>query len=161
LLSAVSIAGLPAEQFLYAGFLPSKAGARKTALEGLAAIPATMVFYEAPHRLTDTLAAMRDVWGAREAAVARELTKLYEECVRGSLTKVLAHFETHAPRGECVIVVAGAAPPPAMDDMSIDAALAEAMTRLTLKEAVAEVSKRAGCPKSEVYARALALKDGA
>jgi 16S rRNA (cytidine1402-2'-O)-methyltransferase len=138
LLSALSIAGLGAEQFFYAGFLPNKAGARKAALTSLAAIPATLVFYEAPHRLLDTLADMQTVWGMREAAVARELTKLYEECVRGSLGDVVAHFTAHAPRGECVIVVAG-----------------------SVKEAVAEVAQHARRAKREVYARALALKDKA
>lgn len=160
LLAAVSIAGLRAEQFYYAGFLPSKATARRAALAALTAIPATLVFYEAPHRLLATLRDMEQQFGAREAAVARELTKLYEECVRGTLADIAAHYTAHAPRGECVIVVAGASPIAALDDASIDAALREAMQHASVKEAVAEVSQHAKRPKSEIYARALALKDG-
>lgn len=160
LLAGVSIAGLPMEQFYYAGFLPPKTGARQTALKALLTIPSTLVFYEAPHRLLDTLADMHAVLGDREAAVARELTKLHEECVRGNLSNIMQHFTQHAPRGECVIVVHGAAPAAAMEDHEIDAALREAMQHHSLKHAVAEVAKHAGRPKSDIYARALALKDG-
>ena len=158
LLSAISIAGLPAEQFYYAGFLPSKTTARSTALAQLATIPATLVFYEAPHRLLESLAAIHTALGNREAAVARELTKLYEECVRGPLADIIAHFENHAPRGECVILIHGAAPASAMDDAQIDDALRDAMASMRLKEAVAAVAKHAGRAKSDVYARALLLK---
>ena len=161
LLSALSIAGLSAEQFTYAGFLPNKTTARKTALTALAAIPSTLVFYEAPHRLLDTLADMHAVLGEREAAVARELTKLHEQCVRGSLSQIIAHFEKTAPRGECVILVHGAAPISGMDDGQLDDALREAMRTMSLKMAVAQVAAHAGCAKSEVYARALLVKDGA
>ncbi len=161
LLSAVTIAGLPAEQFFYAGFLPSKSTARRAALTALATIPTTLVFYEAPHRLTDTLADLEAAFGDRPAAVARELTKLYEECRRAPLSVLLAHYTATPARGECVIVVAGAAPAAAMDDDAIDAALTEAMKTQRLKDAVAEVAKNSGRAKSDVYARALALKDGA
>ncbi|MDX2094952.1 MAG: 16S rRNA (cytidine(1402)-2'-O)-methyltransferase [Alphaproteobacteria bacterium] len=159
LLSAISIAGLPADQFFYAGFLPNKAGARRDAIHALATLPATLVFYEAPHRLADTLSALHRQLGNRAAAVARELTKLYEECVRGSLEEIIAHFAAHPPRGECVIVVAGAAPACGFDDAALDVALRAAMTQGSLKEAVAEVSRQAGRPRREVYARALQLKD--
>lgn len=159
LLSAITIAGLPSEQFYYGGFLPSKTGARKTALAPLAIIPSTLIFYEAPHRLLDTLLDLQKVFGDREAAVARELTKLHEECVRGTLTTLITHFEKHTPRGECVILVRGAAPAAALSDDDLDHALAAAMAHHSLKHAVAEVAKHAGRPKSEVYARALALRD--
>lgn len=158
LLSAISIAGLPAEQFYYAGFLPNKSTPRKTALQRLATIPATLVFYEAPHRLLDTLADLQQTFGNREAAVARELTKLYEECVRGTLSELVQHFEQHAPRGECVILVNGAPPPAEMSDSEIDAALREAMQTMRLKEAVAHVATQTDRAKSDIYARALALK---
>ncbi len=158
LLSALSIGGLSAEQFFYAGFLPSKTTARKAALAALSAIPATLVCYEAPHRLLDTLADALAVLGAREAAVARELTKLHEECVRGTLPTLIAHFTATAPRGECVLLIHGAEPARAMDDAALDAALRAAMEHHRLKEAVAMVATHAGRPKSEVYARALALK---
>lgn len=158
LLSALSVTGLSAEQFFYGGFLPSKAGARTAALASFVTFPVTLVFYEAPHRLLDTLGAMQEVFGARDAAVARELTKLYEECVRGSIEQVISHFTAHAPRGECVIVVAGAAPATAFDDAQLDDALKQAMQTLSVKEAVAEVTKHARRAKSDVYARALMLK---
>lgn len=161
LLSAVSIAGLPTDSFYYGGFLPSKTGARAAALAALSGIPATLVFYEAPHRLLDTLTAMHSAWGDREAAVARELTKLYEECVRGTFTDVIAHFTQTPPRGECVMVVAGAAPAAALDDTGIDDALMDAMQTLSVKEAVAQVAKTAGRAKRDIYARALAIKGDA
>lgn len=159
LLSALTVAGMPAEQFFYAGFLPNKSGARTQGLKHFRHLQATLVYYEAPHRLLDSLADMREVFGEREAAVARELTKLHEECVRGSLSDIIAHFETHAPRGECVILVHGAPTAAAMEDDDIDAALLSAMKSSSLKEAVAQVAEHAGRAKSDVYARALALKD--
>lgn len=158
LLSALSIAGLSADTFYYGGFLPSKSKARKAALGALAATPSTLVFYEAPHRLLETLQDMAEQLGERQVAVARELTKLYEECIRGTFEEVIAHFEAHAPRGECVIVLQGAEPLKALDDASLDTALKKAMKTLSLKEAVADVAKHAGRPKSEVYARALKVK---
>jgi 16S rRNA (cytidine1402-2'-O)-methyltransferase len=153
-----SIAGLPAEQFLYAGFLPNKTGARTTALKALASSQTTLVFYEAPHRLLNSLADMLGVLGVRDAAVARELTKIHEECVRGTLPEIIAHFEAHPPRGECVILVHGAALASAMDDAAVDAALRTTMQTSSLKEAVATVAEHAGRAKSDVYARALILK---
>ena len=160
LLSAITIAGLPSAQFFYAGFLPQKSSARKSMLDTLGTIPATLVFYEAPHRLAETLEELRAAFGDRDAAVARELTKLHEECVRGSLTELMKHFSDSKARGECVILVGGAAVAAAMDDAAIDKALARAMKKLRLKDAVAEVAAGSGRAKSDVYARALALKDG-
>ena len=161
LLSALCIGGLSAEQFYYAGFLPNKTTARRNALTPLASIQATLVFYEAPHRLLDSLADLATTFGNRDAAVARELTKLHEECLRGTLTDLIDHFSEQAPRGECVILVAGAAAPEAMDDDAIDAALRAAMQSMSTKEAVAHIAKDSGRAKSDVYARALALKGDA
>lgn len=159
LLAAVTIAGLPAGQFFYAGFLPAKSTARKASLKKLIPIPATLVLYEAPHRLTETLAELLATLGDRPAAVARELTKLHEECVRDSLSGLIQTFTTTPPRGECVIVVAGAPVALAMEDDAIDAALRHAMKIERLKDAVATVAKDSGRAKSDVYARALALKN--
>lgn len=161
LLSAITVAGLPSEQFFYAGFLPNKSGARTQTLKPFTHLQATLVFYEAPHRLLDSLTDMRAVFGERDAAVARELTKLHEECVRGSFSEIIAHFEAHAPRGECVILIHGAAPAAAMEDAAIDDALRDAMQTSSLKEAVAIVAEHAGRAKRDVYARALVLKDKA
>lgn len=157
LLGALSISGLPAEEFYYAGFLPSKAGARRDKIAALAHLPVTLVCYEAPHRLLETLEALHTQLGPRPAAVARELTKLHEECVRGTLAQLQQHFTTHAPRGECVVVVGGASAI-AMDDAAIDAALRAALARLRMKDAVSEVATLTGRAKSDIYARALALK---
>ncbi len=157
LLAALTIAGLPAGQFYYAGFLPVKEGARAEALRALLHLPVTLVFYEAPHRLLETLEAMRQVLGPRNAAVARELTKLHEQCVRGTVPELLQHFSANAPRGECVILVAGATTQ-AMDDTAIDNALRDALRRSKTKEAAAEVASISGRPKAEIYARALALR---
>lgn len=161
LLAAVTMAGMPAEQFFYSGFLPTKSTPRKTMLAKLVPIPATLVLYEAPHRLIETLQELQKHLGDRPAAVARELTKLYEECIRGTLSELVTHFMNTPPRGECVILVQGAPDAIAMDDDAIDAALKNAMQTQRLKEAVAQVAKDSGRSKSDVYARALALKDGA
>ncbi|MFZ4541715.1 MAG: 16S rRNA (cytidine(1402)-2'-O)-methyltransferase [Rickettsiales bacterium] len=161
LLSAITIAGLPAEQFYYAGFLPSKTTARTTALTALATIPATLVFYEAPHRLLETLDAIRTTLGDRESAVARELTKLYEECIRGTITDIITHYEANPPRGECVILIHGAAPKSALTDSELDDALRSAMETMSVKEAVAQTAKHSGRAKSDVYARALIVKGDA
>lgn len=158
LLSGLTISGLPAENFYYAGFLPNKSTARRNALAPLVTISATLVFYEAPHRLLDTLADLLAIFGERDAAVARELTKLHEECVRAPLSGLIAHFEVTAPRGECVVLVSGAAPAEAMGDDALDEALRHAMQTKSTKEAVAEIAKNSGRAKSDVYARALALK---
>ena len=158
LLAAVTMSGLPTGQFFYAGFLPTKAGARSTMLTQLAAIPATLVFYEAPHRLVATLEQMQRIMGDRTAAVARELTKLHEECRRGSLSALKAHYETTPPRGECVVVVDGAPPLAALDDDALDALLAVALQTMRVKEAVVAVASQSGRSKSDVYARALAVK---
>jgi 16S rRNA (cytidine1402-2'-O)-methyltransferase len=160
LLSAVTIAGLPAAQFFYAGFLPTKSTARKSMLAKLGAIPATVVLYEAPHRLLETLEELLAAHGDRDAAVARELTKLHEQCVRGTLSTLITHFTATAPRGECVILISGAPEAIAMDDDAIDAALLTAMKTERLKDAVTLVTKNSGRAKSDVYARALVLKDG-
>jgi 16S rRNA (cytidine1402-2'-O)-methyltransferase len=157
-LCALSMAGLSTESFYFGGFLPNKAAARKKALAAIQTLPTTLVFYEAPHRLTASLADMLEVYGDRPAAVARELTKRFEECVRGRLSEVVAHFTATPARGECVVLIEGATPGVAVDDGTLDARLRAALARMRLKEAVAEVALHAGRPKSEVYARALALK---
>ncbi|MES2984245.1 MAG: 16S rRNA (cytidine(1402)-2'-O)-methyltransferase [Pseudomonadota bacterium] len=161
LLSAITIAGLPAGQFFYAGFLPTKTGARAAALTQLITIPATLVFYEAPHRLVATLNHLAEIYGPRDAAVARELTKMHEECIRAPLPELAAHYEAKPPKGECVIVVAGAPAAAAMDDAAIDAALQIALRTLHVNDAAAMVAKDSGRAKRDVYARALALKEKA
>jgi 16S rRNA (cytidine1402-2'-O)-methyltransferase len=155
---ALALSGLPAERFLFAGFLPSRTVERRRTIAELAGVPATLVFFEAPHRLAGSLADLADLLGDRPAAVARELTKLFEEVRREKLAALAAHYATGEARGEIVIVVgppeAGASPV-ATD---VDRALHEAMAGASLKDAAAEVSARFGLMRRKVYARALELK---
>lgn len=162
-IAALTLAGLPTDRFLFAGFLPSKAKARGDSIAELASIRATLVFYESGPRLSATLAALAAGLGNREAAVARELTKLYEECVTGPLADLAALYANSPPKGEIVVVVA---PPPSDtaedgDDNDIDAALAEALTTLPVAKAAKAVAARFGRERSDIYARALALKGSA
>ncbi|MBD3818073.1 MAG: 16S rRNA (cytidine(1402)-2'-O)-methyltransferase [Brevundimonas diminuta] len=157
LLAALCIAGLPADRVLFAGFLPSKSAARRTALEELRPGRQTLVFFESGPRLRDSLADMAEVLGARPAAVARELTKLYEECVRGDLAGLAVDPRLAAPKGEIVLVV-GPGEAETASAADADAALAEALTRLPPGEAAAEVSKALNLPRKPLYKRALELK---
>ncbi len=154
-LAALCIAGLPSDRFTFAGFLPPKSAARKTALEELRTSRQTLVFFESGPRLKDSLTDMAEVLGPRDAAVARELTKLYEECVRGTLPELAANPRCDAPKG--VIVVAPGADEVA-SEADIDTALTEAMTRLPLGEAASEVSKALNLPRKMLYKRALELQ---
>ena len=158
LLAALSVAGLPTDRFLFGGFLPPKDIARRKALAALAAVPATLVFYESPRRLAATLAAMADALGAeRPAAVCRELTKRFEETRRGTLGALAAEYGAEdAPRGEIVVVVG----PPLDTEVAegdLDAALAAALDGASVKDAATEVAARLGLPRRQVYARALEL----
>ena len=157
---ALTLAGLPSDRFLFAGFLPSKDKARSEVLEELATVPATLVFFEAPHRLDDTLAAMAVAFGGdRPAAVCRELTKTYEEIVRGPLADLVAWASAGQVRGEIVVVVGGAVK---AVELSTADLVAEVLSRTgagdRLKDAVAEVAAAAGVPKRDLYAAALAAR---
>jgi 16S rRNA (cytidine1402-2'-O)-methyltransferase len=157
-ITALQLSGLPNDRFLFGGFLPSKATARRQALRELAAVPATLMFYESPNRLGASLADMAAVLGAREAAVARELTKLHEEVARGDLFTLANRYADLAPKGEVVVVVA---PPddsrPASAD-ELDDRLRRAVAEgATIKDAAALVAAETGFPRRDVYARALRL----
>ncbi len=157
LLAALCIAGLPADRVLFAGFLPPRSAARRTALEELRPGRQTLVFFESGPRLRDSLTDMAQVLGPRPAAVARELTKLYEECVRGTLAELAADPRLDAPKGEIVVVV-GPGEAETASAADADAALSEALTRLPPGEAAAEVSKALSLPRKPLYKRALELK---
>lgn len=157
LLAALCIAGLPADRVLFAGFLPPRSAARRTALEELRPGRQTLVFFESGPRLRDSLTDMAQVLGPRPAAVARELTKLYEECVRGTLAELAADPRLDAPKGEIVVVV-GPGEAETASAADADAALSEALTRLPPGEAAAEVSKALNLPRKPLYKRALELK---
>jgi 16S rRNA (cytidine1402-2'-O)-methyltransferase len=158
LLSALVIAGLPTDAFAFHGFLPAKAGARANALKALRDSRETLVFYESPRRLDDTLAAMAEAWGARQATVALELTKRFERVHRGTLPDLAAEFADAETKGEAVIVVAGADEPAAPDAADWQAALLAEMADQPLRAAVDAVAARFGLKRKEVYDAALALK---
>jgi 16S rRNA (cytidine1402-2'-O)-methyltransferase len=161
-IAALTLSGLPTDRFLFAGFLPAKAGARATAIAELAGVRATLVLYESGPRLAASLAALAAGLGDRDAAVAREISKRFEECVTGTLASLAARYTGAAPRGEIVITIAAPGEVPPADAASLDAALVAALARATLKTAVADVSTALGLPRGDVYARALELKaDGA
>jgi 16S rRNA (cytidine1402-2'-O)-methyltransferase len=157
LLAALTVAGLPTDQFFFTGFLPPKEAARRARIAELARIPGTLVFYETGPRLAATLADLAAGLGPREAAVCRELTKLHEEVRRDSLPVLAQNYAAgEEARGEIVLVVGPpAAERPSLDDA--DALLRAVLTRLSLKDAVAEVADVTGLPRRELYQRALAL----
>jgi 16S rRNA (cytidine1402-2'-O)-methyltransferase len=156
-IAALTLAGLPTDRFLFAGFLPSKAGARAAAIEELRALRATLIFYESGPRLGATLAALAQGLGPRPAAVAREISKRFEETVDGDLATLAARYADGGPKGEICIVVGppGDAMPATADDL--DSALDRALASAPLKTAVAEVASALGLPRKQVYARALEL----
>lgn len=159
-LAALIVSGLPPDRFFFQGFLPAKAGARRETLAELAAIPATLIVYEAARRLPDTLAEMAEALGERGAAVGRELTKLHEEVQRGTLGALARHYGEHPARGEAVIVVAppSAREMPAADPRAIDARLAELIGQVGVKEAASAAAREFGVSRREAYARALRLR---
>ncbi|MEO5938914.1 MAG: 16S rRNA (cytidine(1402)-2'-O)-methyltransferase [Sphingomonas sp.] len=157
--AALTLAGLPTDRFLFVGFLPSKAGARAESIAEIAAIRATLVFYESGPRLAASLSALAKGLGEREAAVTREITKKFEEAVTGTLSSLAARYaEAGPPKGEIVVVVAPPGEPEAASAADADAALAEALTRLPASKAAGEVAKRLNVDRRELYARALELK---
>lgn len=159
LLAGLSAAGLPTDRFLFAGFPPPKSAARRTFLEELAPIRATLVFFEGGSRLAASLADMAAVLGEREAVVCRELTKLYETLYRGPLSVLAADPKLDAPKGEIVILVAPGHEVEATAG-DIDTALADALIRLRPAEAAAEVAKALGLSRRDVYQRAMAMRAG-
>jgi 16S rRNA (cytidine1402-2'-O)-methyltransferase len=164
--SALVASGLPSEQFLFAGFLPARANARRAKLEELSAIPATLVFYEAPHRIAATLEDALDVLGNRQAAVARELTKIHEEIARGSLRELIQRFSAVA-RGEMVLVISGAA----VDEASATGETEPASLRLIervseleregvdAKSALKKAARELGMKRAEAYRVLVAQKN--
>lgn len=159
-IAALSIAGLPTDRFLFAGFLPAKDKAKRAAIAELAAVPATLVFYESGPRLAATLHALHDGLGERPAGVGRELTKRFEEMVSGSLSELAGRW-AEPPKGEIVIVVGPPLPAQAPGVADLDSALQAALATMTVKDAARSVAEALGVPRSDAYARALALKNGA
>ena len=158
-LAALTVAGLPSDRFFFEGFLPERGAARRRRLAELAAVPATLILYESPRRLSESLADLAAVLGDRPAAVARELTKHFEETRRGTLAGLAAAYGAEeTPKGEIVVVVgppAEGAAEAAADDL--DARLSAALAAHSVKDAAALVAGETGLPRRQVYAKALAL----
>lgn len=159
-IAALCASGLPTDRFLFYGFLPPKKQARRRAIEELAGVPATLVFFESAKRLAATLADLADAMGSREAVIARELTKLYEEFRRGTLADLsLALADETPPRGEVVLLVGPPADAPeAVSDETVDRLLREALAAHGTRDAAQEVARATGRPRRDVYARAVALQ---
>ena len=156
-IAALAIAGLPTDRFTFEGFLPTKSTARRNRLETIASIPGTLVFFESPQRLAESLNDMAAILGARAAAVARELTKLHEEVRSGTLVQ-LAEWAASAPvKGEIVILVGPAGDVP-IDDALIRASLEQALSSLSVRDAAKQVAESLGAPRSRVYQLALAMR---
>jgi 16S rRNA (cytidine1402-2'-O)-methyltransferase len=154
---AMTLSGLPNDRFLFAGFLPNKAKAREDTLASLARVPATLVFYETAPRLDAALAAIDAVLPGREVAVARELTKKFEECRTGLPAEIAAHYATHPPKGEIVLLIAPPGDEPA-GEIDVDALLAAALVDSKASQAAAAVAKATGLDRKVLYARAMELK---
>jgi 16S rRNA (cytidine1402-2'-O)-methyltransferase len=159
LLAALAVAGLPTDRFLFAGFLPPRSAARRRTLADLAAVPATLVFYESPRRLAACLADAAAVLGeTRPGAVCRELTKRFEETRRAPLGSLAAHYAAvPAPKGEVVLLAGPPGDAPTASEETLDSALAAALAARSVKDAAAEVAAALGLPRRQVYARALEL----
>jgi 16S rRNA (cytidine1402-2'-O)-methyltransferase len=156
-IAALTLAGLPTDRFLFLGFLPAKAKARSDAIAEVAAIRATLVLYEGGPRVAGTLQALAAGLGGRDAAIAREITKLHEECVTGTLQELARRYAETVPKGEMVIVVGPAQEAGAVSDSDLDLLLEEAMEEQSPSRAAAEVAQRLGIPRKRAYARALEL----
>ena len=154
-IAALTLAGLPTDRFLFVGFLPPKAKARAETIDEIAGIRATLVLYESGPRLGDTLAALAAGLGNREAAVAREISKLHEECVTGTLFELASRYGALPPKGEIVIVVAPPSQVEPASEEDLDAAIDQALERLSPSRAAAEVADRLNVPRKRAYARAL------
>jgi len=158
-IDALILSGLPPDAFLFGGFLPARATARRKALAAWRALPATLIFYEGPSRLAQSLAAMREALGDRQAAICRELTKRHAEVRRGSLSALAAHYRAAPPRGEVVVVV-GPPEPEVANIADIDHRLDEKLARLSVRDATAELAAETGIARRALYERALARQRG-
>jgi 16S rRNA (cytidine1402-2'-O)-methyltransferase len=156
-IAGLAISGLPSDRFLFAGFLPVKDKAREEALAALAGVEASLVFYETAPRLEKSLRAIALLWPTREVAVARELTKLHEECRSGTAAELADHYASHPPKGEIVLLIG----PPAADEapeLDADALLRAALAGAGPGKAAGIVAKATGIDRATLYARALELK---
>ena len=154
-IAALTLAGLPTDRFLFLGFLPAKPGARANAIGDIADVRATLILYESGQRVAATLIALEAGLGPRDAAVAREITKLHEQCVTGTLPELAARYADAPPKGEIVIVVAPPLEAEPASNAVIDKLLDDALARLSPSRAAAEVAEQLNIPRKRAYARAL------
>lgn len=160
-LAALTASGLPSDAFMFAGFLPVKDGQKRTRLSELVAVPATLIFFESPRRLADTLVAMADVYGDRPAAIGRELTKTFEEMRTGTLPALAAHYaEAPTPKGEVVICVGPPTEQAPAAPADIDRLLLSLAAEMPASKAAAEAARMTGGQKPALYRRLLELKEG-
>lgn len=157
-LAGLVASALPSDKFMFAGFLPSKSSARKTELETLSRVQATLVFFESGSRLKDCLTDMQNVLGDRTAVIARELTKRYEETRRGTFTQLIETILSDPPRGEIVVLVSPPTGTEQWSEADIDAALKDSLSDMGVKRASAHIAELSGWAKRDVYQRALSLK---
>ena len=158
-IAALSISGLPTDRFVFEGFLPSKRAARIKRLEELKQEQRTVVFYEAPHRIMNTIEDMAGLFGERKAVVTRELTKVHEESIRGTLPEIRKHLDEGSIKGEFTIVVHGATEEPPRQDIDTAEFLRDLMLHrgLSKKEAIAAAAEELGLPKRKVYQESLKI----
>ncbi len=161
-LAALAVSGLPIDQFMFAGFLPSTAKACRNAIQQVSRVPMTMIWFESPRRLCRTLETMADVLGPRLGVVARELTKMHEEIIRAPLPELAAIFrQRETIKGELVLLVEGfQASDAEFDDVDLAVLLRQEMTKSSLRDAVNAVADMTGLPRRNVYQFALSLSDG-
>lgn len=157
-IAALSISGLPTDRFLFSGFLPNKAKARADALLELASIKATLVFYESGPRLAASLETIAQLYGDREVAVARELTKKFEEVVTGTAAELAARYAAQEPKGEIVLIIGPPLEDAVADAGDVDAALREALQSMSAAKAAGAIAKKFGLERAALYARATEIK---
>ncbi len=158
-IAALQLSGLPTNRFMFAGFVPNKEKARIDFLSDLRNIPSTLVIYETAPRLLKTLSVINELFENREVAVARELTKMYEECLRGTAEELIAHYTDKAPKGEIVIMIAPPSENELEPEINVESLLKEKMKKMPLKSAVKEIVAGFGLNKNEVYELALRIKN--
>jgi 16S rRNA (cytidine1402-2'-O)-methyltransferase len=158
-IAALSVSGLPTDSFVFEGFLPAKHGARLKRLQKLLKEERTIIFYEAPHKIMKTLEDITEVFGDRRAVITRELTKIHEETIRGTLSEILKHLREGTVKGEFTVVVHGATTEPAKQDIDAAEYLKNLMLHrgLSKKEAIATAAEELGLPKKEVYKESLKI----
>lgn len=163
LIAGITASGLPTDSFLFAGFPPHKKMARRAKLEEFKNQRATLIFYEAPHRIRETLADALEIFGNRQAALARELTKLHEQFIRGNLSEIVAHFDTHEPRGEMVLVIAGSGDDnlPPVEFSSVTEQIEQLINEagLNRNDAIKQAAKSRGLSKRDAYQLMLKEKE--